>query len=101
MILAILQTRYGASFSDHEVYLNIAGGLKVIEPALDLVSAAALISSLKDRALPNGFVLCGEIGLSGEIRMISHMDIRMKEAEKLGFTDAIIPMMDINKIDTS
>ncbi|MCH2037080.1 MAG: DNA repair protein RadA [Rickettsiales bacterium] len=101
MILAILQTRFGASFADQEVYLNIAGGLKVIEPAVDLVAAASLISSLQDKPLPNGFVLCGELGLSGEIRMVTHLDIRLKEAEKLGFTDAIIPNTKIEKLDSS
>lgn len=100
MILAILQTRFGASFADQEVYLNIAGGLKVIEPAVDLVAAASLVSSLQDKPLPNGFVLCGELGLSGEIRMVTHLDVRLKEAEKLGFTDAIIPKTKKEALDS-
>lgn len=91
MILAVLQTRYGLPFGDKEVYLNVAGGLKVNEPAADLAVAAALISAVKDVPLPQGFVVFGEIGLSGEVRMVSQPDTRLREAKKLGFESAIVP----------
>jgi DNA repair protein RadA/Sms len=91
MIIAVLQTRYGISFGDKEVYLNIAGGLKVTEPAVDLAVAAALISAATDTPVPQDHVIFGEIGLSGEVRMVSHSDVRLKEAVKLGFSGAIVP----------
>lgn len=91
MVLAILQTRYGLFLADKEVYLNIAGGLRIDEPAIDLAVAAAIISSVSDTPLPNETVIFGELGLSGEVRMVSQADIRLKEATKLGFTSAITP----------
>lgn len=85
MILAVLEARCGIPFSDQEVYLNIAGGMKVNEPAADLAVAAALISALRDKPFPAASVLYGEIGLSGEVRPVSRAELRAKEAEKLGF----------------
>jgi DNA repair protein RadA/Sms len=91
MIIAVLGVRYGLNLMDKEVYLNIAGGLKINEPAADLAVAVALISSATNIPLPPDSVIFGEIGLSGEIRMVSHADIRVKEAEKLGFKQVILP----------
>lgn len=91
MIIAVLASRYGLSLLDKEVYLNVVGGLKVDEPAADLAVALALISAYKDKAIPKNCMVCGEIGLSGEIRMVSQIEARLKEAEKLGFTRAIVP----------
>ena len=91
MILAVLETRCGLRFSDKEVYLNVAGGIRVGEPAADLAVAAALLSALYDIPLPAHSVMFGEIGLSGEIRAVSRMEARLKEAEKLGFESAYIP----------
>lgn len=91
MILAVLETRCGIRFSDKEVYLNVAGGIRISEPAADLAVAAALLSALFDVPLPDALVLFGEIGLSGEIRVVSRMDMRLKEAEKLGFIRALVP----------
>jgi len=89
--LAVLETRCGLRFSDKEVYLNVAGGIRVGEPAADLAVAAALLSALYDIPLPAHSVMFGEIGLSGEIRAVSRMEARLKEAEKLGFESAYIP----------
>lgn len=99
MILAILQTRYGLFFGDKEVYLNVAGGLKVDEPAADLAVAAALLSSIGQVPLPEKTILFGELGLSGEVRLVSQSDQRIKEAQKLGFEQAICPQgcQNINK----
>ncbi len=91
MVMAILQARYGMFLGDKEVYLNITGGLKIIEPALDLAAAAALISAMTNIPLPEGSVIFGELGLSGEVRMVAQGAVRLKEAERLGFTNAIVP----------
>ncbi len=91
MLLAVLDTRCGLSFSGSEVYLNVAGGLRVQEPAADLAVAAALVSSISDVPVPPGSLFFGEIGLSGEIRPVGQADARLKEAAKLGFTTAVIP----------
>lgn len=89
MILAVLSVRYGLNLSSYEVYLSIAGGLKITEPAVDLAVAAALISAATNRPLPEGSIFFGEIGLSGEVRKVSQADVRVKEAIKLGFTNMI------------
>lgn len=91
MILAVLEARCGMNFSSQDVYLNIAGGLKISEPAADLAVAMAVISSLTNKPLPSDMVIFGEIGLSGEIRAVSQPNLRLKEACKLGFTSAIVP----------
>lgn len=93
MVLAVLETRLGLGLSGCDVFLNIAGGIRINEPAADLAVAAALISALQDRALPADMVLFGEIGLSGEVRAVAQGDLRMKEAAKLGFKEAVIPAM--------
>jgi DNA repair protein RadA/Sms len=91
MVLAVLETRCGLTIGANDVYLNVAGGLRVSEPAADLAVAAALASSLSGIAMPSETVVFGEIGLSGEVRPVSHTDARLKEATKLGFTRAIVP----------
>jgi DNA repair protein RadA/Sms len=75
----------------HDVYLNVAGGLKITDPAADLAAAAALVSSFSGVALPAGNIYFGEVSLSGAIRPVGHMAARLKEAEKLGFTAAAVP----------
>jgi len=91
MILAVLETRAGMRFADKEVFLNVAGGLKITEPAADVAASLALISALLDKPLPTQLVSFGEIGLTGEIRSVSRMDTRLKEAAALGFTRAVVP----------
>ena len=91
MILAVLEARCGLSFGSVDVYLNVAGGMKISEPAADLAVAAALVSSLTNVPVPPEAVVFGEIGLSGEIRPVSQSGARLKEAEKLGFSQAITP----------
>lgn len=91
MILAVLETRCGIRFSDKEVYLNVAGGIRISEPAADMAVAAALLSALYDMPLPPQAVMFGEIGLSGEVRSVARMEARLKESEKLGFTSAYVP----------
>jgi len=91
MVLAVLETRCGLGIGGHDIYLNVAGGLKIGEPAADLAAAGALISSVLGRPLPPDCVLFGEIALSGAIRPVGQADARLKEAAKLGFKHAICP----------
>jgi DNA repair protein RadA/Sms len=91
MILAVLEARCGLSFSTAEVYLNIAGGYRISDPAADLAVAAALVSALAERPLPSDAVLFGEVALSGEIRPVAHGALRLKESAKLGFSRALVP----------
>jgi DNA repair protein RadA/Sms len=92
MVLAVLDTHAGLGLSGRDVYLNVAGGLKVSEPAADLAVAAALISSFTGKPLPKDCVVFGEIALSGDVRPASQSEARLKEAAKLGFTRAMLPM---------
>ena len=98
MILAVLDARCGFGFAGCDVYLNVAGGMKITEPAADLAVAAALISSLHQQKIPEKAVVFGEISLSGDIRAVSYIDARLKEAQKLGFDEAFIP--DQKKVNT-
>jgi DNA repair protein RadA/Sms len=91
MILAVLEARCGVSLAQHDVYLNVAGGLKISEPAADLAVASALLSSASGISLPPQRVSFGEISLSGAVRASAHTALRLKEAKKLGFTEAVIP----------
>jgi len=91
MILAVLDARAGLGLSGHDVYLNVAGGLEIGEPAADLAAAAALISSFIGRPLPRDCVFFGEISLSGDVRPAVQPELRLKEAAKLGFTSAVVP----------
>ena len=93
MLIAVLETRCGIALHDKEVYLNVAGGLRISEPAADLAVAAALISALSDVPTPQGAIYFGEVSLSGEIRKVSRAQARLKEAAKLGFKQAIGPKM--------
>jgi DNA repair protein RadA/Sms len=90
MILAVLEARAGVSLSQHDVYVNIAGGLRLKETACDLAVAAVLLSSLSDTVIPQGTALFGEIALSGAIRPVGQTEARLKECQKLGLKDAII-----------
>lgn len=92
MLLAVLETRCGIRMHDKEVYLSVAGGMRINEPAADLAVAAALLSAMNDAPTPIDAVYFGELGLSGEIRRVARADGRLKEAEKLGFKRAFTPM---------
>ncbi len=91
MLLAVIDARCGVSFAQHDVYLNVAGGLKITEPAADLAAAAALLSSISNVALPPHQVYFGEVSLSGAVRPAGHLLTRLKEAQKLGFKQAVLP----------
>jgi DNA repair protein RadA/Sms len=91
MIVAVLDARCGLSLGANDIYLNIAGGLRIVEPAADLAVAAALVSALGETPVPADTVVFGEIALSGEVRPVGHTEARLKEAAKLGFTESWIP----------
>lgn len=98
MILAVLEKRSGLAFSDYDVFVNVAGGVKLDEPAVDLGVAIAAASSFRDIPTDTGAVLIGEVGLGGEIRTVSQVEPRLKEAAKLGFDRAIIPQNNLERI---
>src|SRR6476469_271552 len=91
MVLAVLEAHCGVKLSGHDVYLNVAGGLRIQEPAADLAAAAALVSSLVNAPLPTAAVYFGEISLSGAVRPVAQTSARLKEAAKLGFARAVVP----------
>jgi DNA repair protein RadA/Sms len=91
MVLAVLEAHCGVRLSGHDVYLNVAGGLRINEPAADMAAAAALVSSLANAPLPADAVYFGEISLSGAVRPVAQAAARLKEAKKLGFGRAVIP----------
>ena len=91
MVLAVLEARCGVSIGANDVYLNVAGGLRISEPAADLAVAAAVVSSLADQPVPPDMAVFGEIGLGGEVRPVSQREARLREAAKLGFRSALVP----------
>ncbi|WP_455477437.1 DNA repair protein RadA [Bartonella sp. B41] len=96
MILAVLEAHCGIRFGKHDVYLNVAGGYRISEPAADLAVAAALVSSLTNIPLPTNYVYFGEISLSGAIRSVAHSEQRINEAKKLGFQGSVQPTVMAN-----
>ena len=91
LLMAVLEKRVGISLGDCDAYLNIAGGIKVTEPAIDLGIVLAVVSSFRNKAIAADTIAFGEVGLSGEVRSISQMEARVKEAAKLGFKTCIVP----------
>ena len=99
MVIAVLEAHAGVRLAQHDVYLNVAGGLKISEPAADIAVAAALVSSLTGAHLPSEAVYFGELGLSGAIRPVVHAGLRLKEAAKLGFSTAYGPLKQLDSGD--
>ena len=97
LLLAVLDKRAGLSFATLDVFLNVVGGVRLQEPAGDLAVAAALASSVYDRALPVGAVCIGEVGLAGEVRPVSQLERRLAEAEKLGMQVAYVAERSVPK----
>jgi len=93
LLLAVLEKRGGFQFGAKDVFINIAGGLKIEDPSIELAVVCALLSSLEDKTLPSNICLVGEIGLSGEIRAVNRIDQRIAEADKLGMDMIIIPKL--------
>ena len=100
LILAVLEKRAGYYFANMDTYVNVVGGLRLDEPAVDLAVAMALVSSLKDTAIREDTVVLGEIGLAGEIRSVTGLEARINEAVRLGFTRCIVPYHGLQKLRT-
>lgn len=101
MLLAVLEKRCGFQFASNDIFLNIAGGLKVSDPAIDLAIISALISSLEDVTLPSNICFAGEVGLSGEIRSVQRVEQRIQEANRLGFEQIFVPRFNLKGISQS
>ena len=99
MLLAVLEKRCGFMFGQNDVFLNIAGGIRVDDPAMDLAIVASLISSLEDIAVPSNFCFAGEVGLSGEIRAVNRIDQRIQEADRLGFKSIFISKYNVKGVN--
>ena len=95
LLIAVLEKRIGLKFYENDVYLNVAGGIYLNEPSADLSIAMALISGITDKVISDDIIAFGEIGLSGEVRAVSHIDYRVKEAVRLGFTKIILPKKNV------
>ncbi|MBE0583056.1 MAG: DNA repair protein RadA, partial [Desulfofustis sp.] len=98
LLCAVLEKKAGMDFYGHDIFLNIAGGMRIDEPALDLGVIAALTSSLLDKPIPANTVVCGEVGLAGEIRAVGSMEQRVREAERIGFTRFLMPRTNVERI---
>mgnify|MGYP003088703265 FL=1 len=99
LFMAVIEKRCRIMMNRYDAYINIAGGLRVAEPALDLAIVLALISSVKDRALDDSMVVFGEVGLAGEVRSVAMAEYRVREAEKLGFSRCILPKVCLDKLN--
>jgi DNA repair protein RadA/Sms len=95
LLIAVLEKRMGLKFYENDVYVNVAGGIQLDEPSADLSIAMSLISGITDKVIPDNVIAFGEIGLSGEVRAVSHIDYRVKEAVRLGFTKIILPKKNV------
>ena len=98
LLIAVLEKRMVLKFYENDVYLNVAGGIHLDEPSADLSIAMALISGITDRIISDELIAFGEIGLSGEVRAVSHIDYRVKEAVRLGFTKIVLPKKNITPL---
>ena len=98
LLLAVLERKGAGTFAQHDIYINVAGGLQIDEPALDLGVIAAVLSSQRNLPLPHDLALFGEVGLLGEIRSVSQPDLRAREAAALGFRRVIVPHSNAQEI---
>ena len=101
LLMAVLENRNHYSLSDQDAYINVAGGMKIVEPALDLGMVMAIVSSYKRRPLPKDLVVFGEVGLSGEVRSVAMAQLRVKEAKKLGFSKVMLPASNVKGLDST
>ncbi len=101
MLLAVLEKRVGFKLAQKDVFLNITGGIQINDPAIDLAVISSILSSNVDMTVPSGWCMTGEVGLSGEIRPVTKVEQRIREAEKLGMTDILVPTGSLKGIDTT
>lgn len=98
LLVAVMEKKLGLNLAGHDIFMNVTGGVKVSEPAVDLGIVAAVASSFLDRALPEALIPIGEVGLSGEVRGVSHLETRISEAEKMGFTRCLVPQASFKQL---
>jgi DNA repair protein RadA/Sms len=96
LLIAILEKRIGLHLQSEDIFINVAGGVRIDEPAVDLGIITAIASSFKDKPVDNRTIIIGEVGLAGEVRGVTHLDNRLGEASKLGFTRCVIPKVKKN-----
>lgn len=101
LLTAVLEKKLGVTLFDHDIFLNIAGGIRIDEPALDLGVVVALLSSLFEKVVSPTTVVCGEVGLAGEVRAVGQMEMRLREAERLGFKTFLMPESSFRQLDTA
>jgi DNA repair protein RadA/Sms len=98
LLVAVLEKKAGLNILAQDIFMNVAGGIKIVEPAIDLGVSVALVSSFLNKPIQQSLVVFGEVGLSGEVRGVSHVEQRLKEAEKLGFKKCILPRINVERI---
>ena len=98
--MAVLEKRAGYFLGNLDVYLNIVGGLQLDETACDLAVCMAVVSSMLDRPVPDDMVAIGEVGLGGEVRSVANLELRLREARRLGFVRAVVPKYALKQIET-
>ena len=101
LMIAVLEKRAGYFLGNLDVYLNIVGGMQLDDTACDLAICLAIVSGLTDRCIPDDLLAIGEVGLGGEVRSVPNLQYRLREAQRLGFTRAMVPQHGLSKIDTS
>jgi len=98
LLAAVMEKKLGMHLMGHDIFMNVAGGVKITEPAVDMGVVSAIASSFLDRPIPDGTVVLGEMGLTGEVRAISHVEIRVTEIKKMGFTTCLIPAGNLKRM---
>lgn len=99
LLLAVMDKRLGVHLSGQDVYVNVVGGMRIDEPAIDLGIVAAVTSSLREMPVEPGLLILGEVGLGGEVRAVSQAELRIREAAKMGFKRALLPERNLPKLD--
>jgi DNA repair protein RadA/Sms len=100
LLTAVLEKKLGVTLFDHDIFLNVAGGIRIVEPALDLGVVAALLSSFLEKPIDASTVVCGEVGLAGEVRAVGQMEMRLREAGRLGFKTFLMPESSSRQLQT-
>jgi DNA repair protein RadA/Sms len=98
LLVAVMEKKLGMHLMGHDIFLNVAGGIKIVEPAVDMGIVSAVASSFLDRPILKGTIIFGEVGLTGEVRAIGHVETRIAEAKKMGFTRCLIPNSNLKRM---
>jgi DNA repair protein RadA/Sms len=98
LLAAVMEKQLGMHLMGYDIFMNVAGGVKVIEPAVDMAIVSAIASSFLDKPVPDGTVVLGEVGLTGEVRAIGQVDIRLAEVKKMGFNRCLVPGSNLKRI---